>query len=118
MSDCKYFINKSTGCYDSEIDVDLAEECIEEVNNLKCNKVKFLNTKIEDRLNKCNNVFLEDFNSGIDEIISMIDNDMYANKEYMKLMKKVSKATSTSQSSFFIILKELSKLNKEVESNG
>ena len=113
MSKGIYFINESTGDYNLEVDIDLAEECIDEVNSLKCNKVKFMNSKIEERLNKCNNIFMEDFNSGMNDIMKILDEDEYSSKNYLKLMKKINKAMSESQRSFLIILKELSILNKE-----
>lgn len=102
-----YFLNDN---YEPnyKINKDNINECLREIESLKCNRKEFLNSKIEERLYKCNEVFVEEFNNQINNIIDMIERDDYSGVQYSRFMKKINRSILSSQNSLIHILKDLS----------
>lgn len=102
-----YFLNSK--CEPNyKISKEKVNECIKEIEGLKCNRIEFLNSKIEERLDKCNYVFMKEFNEQIDNIINMIEKDNYSSTQYSRFMKKINRSILSSQNSLIHILKDLS----------
>lgn len=83
-------------------------ECIKEIEGLRCNRKEFLNSKIEERLDKCNEVFMNEFNTQVNNIIDMVERDNYSGVQYSRFMKKINRSILSSQNSLIHILKDLS----------
>ena len=107
-----YFLNEN---YEPNYRIGEKEvkNCLMEIESLRCNKAEFLNSKIEERLDKCNEVFMKEFNTQILNIIDMIEKDNYSDSQYSRFMKKINRSILSSQNSLIHILKDLSSEGSE-----
>jgi hypothetical protein len=84
--------------------------CIEEVNKDIGDRYKFYTSLVIERLDKCNRLYLSDFDNELNELMHRVSNDD-PNIDMSKLIKYSSKITSSLYDKLLLSVKNLIRSN-------
>lgn len=80
---------------DIKFNVDIIDECIEEMSTPIQNREMFLTSCICERLDKCNKLYLDEFNIELTEVEDIINNPNVDIPSLSYVVKRLSKLSSS-----------------------
>lgn len=85
--------------------IDLLNECIEEVSSPIRDRSRFFDSLVMERLDKCNKSCIEDFSNKLDIIDSKLERNNFNMREIFSVVKKLTKASSSVYSTQITLFK-------------